>query len=235
MTRSLDVAVIGAGIVGLAHAFSAVERGHRVTLFERSERACGASIRNFGMVWPIGQPAGELHDIALESRARWLRLSKSAGLWVSPCGSIHLAHRADELTVLQEFHERSSKLGFECSWLTAEEVLSQSPAVNPDGLLGGLFSPTELCVDSRAVIGRLPRWLAREHELRCEFRTTVTSIESGHVGSADGRQWDVVSANPTQALIDELEKTAEVLAKYGISERAPLFRVEADIVRKRLQ
>lgn len=190
MTEKQDIAIVGAGIVGLAHAWSAAERGHRVTLFERSERACGASIRNFGMIWPIGQPAGELHEIAMASRDRWLQLAESTDIWVNPCGSIHLAHRSDERDVLQEFHEQAELLGFECTWLTADEVLRKSPAVNPQGLLGGLFSPSEMCVNPRDVIRRLPRWLAEEYGVQCEFRTLVTNVESGRLHTADGRDWD---------------------------------------------
>lgn len=190
MTQSLEVGIVGAGIVGLAHAWSAAERGHRVTLFERAELACSASVRNFGMIWPIGQPAGELHEIALNSRDRWLQLSGDSDIWVNPCGSIHLAHRADEQHVLQEFDEQSETLDFECSWLTAKEVLTRTPAANPEGLRGGLFSPTELCVDPRAAIRELPRWLAQKHNVDCQFRTAITHVDSDHVRSSDNRRWN---------------------------------------------
>ena len=65
MTNQLDVAIVGGGIVGLAQAWMASRQGAHVGLFERSSVAQGATVRNFGMIWPIGQPAGELYDVAL--------------------------------------------------------------------------------------------------------------------------------------------------------------------------
>jgi FAD dependent oxidoreductase TIGR03364 len=171
-----NVAIVGAGIIGLAHAWSAAERGYRVTLFERSARAHGASIRNFGMIWPIGQPAGKWHEVALQSRERWLNLSEAAGVWVNPCGSIHLAHQSDEWGVLQEFAARSAATGFECRLLTPAEVQSHTPAANPERLLGGLFSPTELCVNPRIAVRLIPEWLAQRFDVRIMFQTEVKQV-----------------------------------------------------------
>jgi FAD dependent oxidoreductase TIGR03364 len=185
--NSFDVAVVGAGIVGLAHAWMAARRGLRVIVFERSPRAIGASIRNFGMVWPVGQPAGEPIAIALRSRQFWLELAQAAGLWLNPCGSIHLARHADELAVLEEFCSASAADDYSIRMLSRDEVLQRAPAANPDGLLGGMWSDTELCVNSRDVIARLPNWLSQTLAVEFRFGSLVTSVESGRVTTSDGR------------------------------------------------
>lgn len=185
-----DVIVVGAGIVGLAHAWAAVRRGKSVRVFERSSRAQGASIRNFGMIWPIGQPSGTSHAIALRSREFWLQLKREAGLWVNECGSIHLAHRPDEMAVLAEFADRAPSLGYDARLLTAEEVLPASPAANPEGLLGGLWSPTELCVDPREAIAATADWLRERRGVEFHFHTQVRAADERGVETADGRRFE---------------------------------------------
>jgi FAD dependent oxidoreductase TIGR03364 len=181
------VAVIGAGIVGLAHAWSAAERGHVVTLFERSSKASGASIRNFGMVWVIGQ-RDDAQSVAITARERWLRAGQEAGIWIQPCGSIHLAHRRDEWEVLCEFHEsqRSTPRGASLSLLTRDEVLHRTPAANPDGLLGGLWSNTECCVDPTSAIRTLPNWLQNQYGVNVRYSTAVVHVEPGALTTGCG-------------------------------------------------
>lgn len=81
------VAIIGAGIFGLANAWAARKRGYEVTVFEKEPFAIGASVRNFGMIWPIGQRAGEIYRLAIESRRLWLELCRDAGIWIRECGA----------------------------------------------------------------------------------------------------------------------------------------------------
>ncbi|HVW94267.1 MAG TPA: FAD-dependent oxidoreductase, partial [Devosia sp.] len=54
-----DLAVVGAGICGLAHALAAARRGLKVIVLDRDAQANGASIRNFGFITVTGQQQGE--------------------------------------------------------------------------------------------------------------------------------------------------------------------------------
>ena len=80
--KTAEVAVIGGGIVGLAFAYAHARRGRKVVLFERTDFAIGASIRNFGLLWPVGQRAGAAHERAMLSRQIWLEVIAKARLWM---------------------------------------------------------------------------------------------------------------------------------------------------------
>ena len=176
MSNHTDIAIVGAGIVGLAHALAAAKRGLRVVVFERNAQAVGASIRNFGMVWPVGQPTGLLLERALQSRQIWLELSAAAGFALEQCGSLHLAYRADELAVLEEFVTTTSGQGYAAALVTAAEVADKSRAAITDGLLGALWSQTECTVDPREAIAQLPAYLTETYGVEFHFGQVVTEI-----------------------------------------------------------
>lgn len=176
--RHADVLIVGAGIVGLAHALAAAKRGLKVVVFERNPYAVGASIRNFGMIWPIGQPSGLLRDRALESRKIWIEIAKAAGIALEPCGSLHLAYRTDELAVLEEFMSTSQDQA-SVKLLTPNEVTAKSPAVVTEGLLGALWSATEMTVDPREAIRKLPGFLSETYGVEFKFGVVVTAVEAG--------------------------------------------------------
>ncbi len=176
MRNHTDIAIVGAGIVGLAHALAAAKRGLRVVVFERHAQAVGASIRNFGMVWPVGQPTGLLLERALQSRQIWLELSAAAGFALEQCGSLHLAYRADELAVLEEFVTTTAGQGYAVALMTAAEVADKSRAAITDGLLAALWSQTECTVDPREAIAQLPAYLTETYGVEFHFEQVVTEI-----------------------------------------------------------
>ena len=191
MDRRADVAVIGAGILGLAVAWEAARRGRSVVVFERSARAEGASIRNFGMVWPIGQPPGADYARAIRARQRWIELKARSGIWVEQCGSVHAVYEDDEDAVLREFAAAAPDLGIACEYLDAADAARRFPTLNPGGLRGALFSPTEMCVDPRQAIALMPQFLSGEYDITFQFGTAITSVDVPLVRTANGEEWRV--------------------------------------------
>lgn len=185
--RTTDVAIVGAGIVGLAHARAAARRGLKVTVFERNPTAVGASIRNFGMVWPIGQPQGGLQKRALKSRQIWLEVAAKAHFLAEEAGSLHLARRPDELAVLEEFVATQGD-AYGARLLSASEAVAKSPAVVEGGLLGALWSPSEVIVDPREAIRKIPAYLTEQYGVRFEFGRVVTEIQHPEL-VAGGDRW----------------------------------------------
>ena len=179
--------VIGAGIVGLATARALALRGYRVSVFERNERAVGASIRNFGMVWPIGQETGPLYERAMLSRSIWKEICTEAGIWHDEVGSLHLAYQDDELQAITEYVDVNQHYR-DCALLTPEQTLIKSPAVNTAGLKGALWSGEEMIVESRVAVGQVAAYLAEKYGVEFHWNTAISQISYPEVFSGK-RSW----------------------------------------------
>jgi FAD dependent oxidoreductase TIGR03364 len=173
--------IIGAGIVGLATSRALAIKGYTVTIYERNLKASGASVRNFGMIWPIGQPAGKLYERAIKSRDCWKEIGDSSKLWYDPVGSLHLAYHNDEWQVLQELFEIFIKEGRDVQLLNKKEALEKSTIANEKNCLGGLYSSEEIIVDPREAISMLPLYFQEKFNIRCIWGKTVTAVRNGQI------------------------------------------------------
>ena len=185
-SRNVEILVIGAGIVGLAHAWIAARSGRSVAVLERRPAALGASIANFGLLWPIGQPAGPMLQLALKSRALWIEMLEEAGIPSRQTGSLHVACRDDEQQVGMEFAALAPALGYQCSWLDRADALARSPALRRDTVLGALKSETEIMVDPREVLRRLSEFLAQRYGVAFEWNCTAMHIDAPRVRTTKG-------------------------------------------------
>lgn len=185
--KQADVAVIGAGIVGLATAYHLIQQGKSVVVFERNARALGASIRNFGLVWTIGQTPGRIYERALYGRSVWKTIADKTGLACQETGSLHLAYHDDEAAVIEEFVKTE---GIHCSMLTAEQTAQKSNAYKKQGLKAALWSPMEMMVDPRQASAAIAAWLQDQEKVSFRFNTAVNGISMPHIETST-EKWTV--------------------------------------------
>lgn len=182
MGRHYDLAVVGAGIVGLGHAVAALRRGLTVAVVDRASSVNGASVRNFGHLGVTGQE-GEARAYAELARELWLTLAPEAGFWLRESGTVVVARADDELAVLEEFRERRG--GHDVRILTPAQVRERVPVA--DGVaIGGALLPADLQVDPREAAVAIVRWLDA-HGVDFFWQTAVVGVEAGSVHTTRGR------------------------------------------------
>lgn len=204
MQSHFDLIVVGAGIVGLAHALAGARRGWRVAVVERDWRCIGASIRNFGFVTVTGQRAGVTWRRAMRSCDVWAEVAPQAGIAIEHRGLWVLARRPAARAVLEAFAE--TPMGDACTMHDAADVAARAPGLRADGSCGALHSPHELRVESRQAIPRLAAWLQERHGVvffRGEtvldagpsgVRTALRTLQGGRVVLCPGTELTGVAA-----------------------------------------
>jgi FAD dependent oxidoreductase TIGR03364 len=156
-TDGFDLAVIGGGVIGLAHAYWAAKAGLRVAVIEKDSRANGASIRNFGFVTVTGQERGDSWSLARRTRDVWAEVAPKAGVRVQQQGLYLTARSAEAVVVIEAF--LATEMGEGCSLMTPAAFRDRCAGLGGTDLKGALYSPHDLRVESRTAIPALAAWL----------------------------------------------------------------------------
>lgn len=177
--------VVGAGIVGLALAKALAERGCRVVVFERHERAVGASLRSPGSLWLLGEATGQRLALARRSRRAWREFCEAADIWYEPSGCLVPAHAEDEWNLLQEFAVSTEDR--DCRLLNPAQARERCAQVQLRGLRGALFSAEEAVLDPRVALRQMPLWLSDRLAVEFRWKHAVTRITHPYVWSGGRR------------------------------------------------
>ncbi|MBW6529069.1 TIGR03364 family FAD-dependent oxidoreductase [Sphingomonas sp. RHCKR7] len=178
-----DVIVVGAGIVGLAHALAAARAGARVLVLDRDARAVGASVRNFGFVTVTGQARGAGWQRARRSASVWREVAAPAGIAIVQEGLTLVARRPEAAAVLDAF--MATEMAEGCRLLDPAELARRLPALRPGTAVVALQSSADLRVESRDAIPRLAAWLETAHGVAIRRGVAVTEVVEGGVITAE--------------------------------------------------
>jgi len=162
VTRSPDVLVIGAGVIGLAVAWRCLGRGMAVTVVDPAPGS-GASWTAAGMLAPVTElHYGEqpLLQLNLASAARYpafaaeLVEATGAAIGYRRTGTVVAAWDGADLAALRDLAAFAASLGQTVQSLTGRDMRGLIPGIAP-GLPGGLLAEDDHQVDNRLLHGAL--------------------------------------------------------------------------------
>jgi len=185
-----DALVIGAGLVGLACAWRAAQRGLRVLVLDRDGPAAGASSAAAGMLAPITEAefgAEALLRLNLAGWELWPRFADELGseLHYRRPGALVAAVDRDDVEELRRLHAFQRSLGLDAEWLTPSECRRLEPGLSPR-CGGGILAPQDHHVDPLAVVHAL---LAACERAGAEVASgdAVVALDERGVRTAAGR------------------------------------------------
>lgn len=224
--ETVDVAIVGAGVTGLACARVLAKAGRRVRVLEARTVGGGASGRNGGFALRGGAepyPATRARELWALSEAALARLPDLAGDAFRPVGSLRVAASEPELAAVRAEHDALTEDGFAAEWVGREEL---PPLLRPH-FLGGLFNPSDGALEPGRWSRRLAARAAGAGAAIAEG-TRVTEILPGAVraGGLMVTCEEVVIATDgySGGLLPELETAirparAQMLATAPLAER----------------
>lgn len=180
---AVDVAVIGAGVVGTATAYFLARAGVSVLLCEKGRVAGEQSGRNWGWVRQQGRDEAEL-PIMMEANRLWRGLAEETGepgLGFTPSGCVHLATDRQRLEKFEGWCETARRHQLDTRMLTRNEIADLLPGV-AGNWIGGMTTPSDGRSEPQTAVPALAR-AAQRHGVAIAEECAVRTLdqESGRL------------------------------------------------------
>ena len=185
MARSYDLAVVGAGIIGLSCARAAALEGLRVVVIDREARSNGASVRNFGFITVTGQERGTAWARARRSCAIWEEVARQAGIPILQRGLWLTTRRAEAVALLESFVK--TEMGEGCRILSRAAAAARCSELVGKDVQAVLHSGVDLRVESREAIPKIAAWLAESQGVEFMRPAAVLSVDLPWIETSQGR------------------------------------------------
>jgi FAD dependent oxidoreductase TIGR03364 len=183
------VLVVGGGVLGTMHAYTAQQLGHTVTQLEADLEARKASVRNFGLVWVSGRAPGSELSLALRARELWEVIGAGVpGVGFRADGSITVAQHPGELAVLEAVAAAPEATARQLRMLEPSEVSKVNPAVR-GSLLGALYCARDAIVEPRRALPALRTAMTGRGGYTFVGGRTVVDAEPRRVRDHTGTDW----------------------------------------------
>jgi glycine oxidase len=187
---AVDVAVVGAGVIGLSIAWRLALRGLATAVFERATAGAGASLAATGMLAAAAEHEPGCHDLlalALDSQRQWPRFraaleAQSGGdIDFRDSGTLVVALGRDEVERLRFRYELHKRCGLPTRFIGGPEVRALEPALRPS-VAAGLYCADDHQVDPRLVMAALrAAYIAAGGRLYEHCPVTAVELEGGGV------------------------------------------------------
>ena len=191
-----NIAVIGAGILGLSVARSLARQGAKVTLFERSHIGAGTSTTTFAWINSNGKEPLSYHllnSAAIDEHIKLQQDAKSAVRWLIKSGTYEWASNDVDQKRLDQRAQQLIELNYPAQKVLPKELQTSIPEIRLDPHAGDIWHfPSECLLYPTLFLARL--WSeARDYGARLEINSDVVDLNenSGNVTLqlADGRGW----------------------------------------------
>jgi len=183
---SIDVLIVGAGIIGAACADALAAEGLSVMVVEREATGSGATAAGMGHLVVMDDNPAEL-ALTSYSLALWRQLAGADPVAheCSGCGTIWIAADDEEMAAARDKHVTMQAHGIACEMLDAAALYAHEPQLRP-GLSGGLRVGGDAIVYPPKSAALL---LARAQSRGAQVRTGQVQAITGHgVLLADGSE-----------------------------------------------